>query len=91
MGYDIQSYDESGNEIYIEVKTTSGDKTTPFDITQRELERSIEDSEKFYLYRISDFKDNDKVKLTILKGSLKEQNFALQPLQYVTIYNDECD
>lgn len=47
-GYDIQSFDENGNEIFIEVKTTKGALNSTFFITRNELERSKIDSNKYF-------------------------------------------
>ena len=73
LGYDILSYDEKGREIYIEVKTTTGGPTRPFFITANELERSIQNSSNFVLYRLFDF---DPVKQTAkyfeIRGDLTE-------------------
>lgn len=59
IGYDILSYDGNGNEKYIEVKTTKQTYSSPFFITQNELERSKKDSGKFVLYRLFEFDDNN--------------------------------
>lgn len=37
LDYDIKSCDEAGGEIFIEVKTTTGDASTPFYLTKTEL------------------------------------------------------
>lgn len=80
-GYDILSYDEDGNEKYIEVKTTCGAKDTTFFITANELERSKLNSENYYLYRVYEF-DKKKVQgqYCIRKGSLEE--LCMVPVNY---------
>lgn len=71
LGYDIRSFDEKGNEIFIEVKTTLHGSDTPFYITRKELERSKQDSDKFWLYRLYDFDEmNNKAKYFERKGNL---------------------
>lgn len=79
LGYDILSYDEYGNEKYIEVKTTSGPEDGSFFITANELKMSEEYPEQYYLYRVYDF---DKVamngEISIRKGSLKELCISAQ-------------
>lgn len=71
-GYDILSYDESGKEIYIEVKTTTKHFNAPFFITRNELERSKINSDRFYLYRLYDFEDNvNTAKFWIWSGNLE--------------------
>jgi hypothetical protein len=71
IGYDILSYDDNGNEMYIEVKTTRQAYSCPFFITRNELERSRKDPEKFVLYRLSEFDDShNRSKYLIRKGDL---------------------
>ncbi len=73
LGYDILSFDENGNEKYIEVKTTKGKFETPFYITKRELERSKIDADNYYLYRVYNFDEESGVgELEIIKGNLEE-------------------
>jgi len=55
LGYDILSYDENGNELFIEVKTTTGSFDKAFFVTRNELQRSVQDADKFVLYRLYDF------------------------------------
>jgi hypothetical protein len=54
-GYDILSYDETGKERFLEVKTTVGSDVTPFYITRNELSFSSERPEAFRLCRVFDF------------------------------------
>ena len=54
-GYDIRSYDPSGHERWIEVKTTRGGSTTPFYLTRNENEVAKERPDAFRLYRLHDF------------------------------------
>lgn len=54
-GYDIRSYDSSGAERWIEVKTTRGGSTTPFYLTRNEKEVANERPDAFRLYRLHDF------------------------------------
>lgn len=53
LGYDIRSYDvDAKKEIYIEVKTTTGSATTPFYMSENEVEESKKLGEQYYLYRL---------------------------------------
>lgn len=71
IGYDILSYDDSGNEKFIEVKTTRQSYLSPFFITRNELERSKKDSDKFVLYRLFEFdEDHNKSKYLTYPGDL---------------------
>jgi len=54
-GYDIRSYDLTGAERLIEVKTTYGGAKTPFFITRNEKAVSDERPDAFRLYRLFEF------------------------------------
>lgn len=55
-GYDIRSFDAaSGDERWLEVKTTRGARTTPFFLTRNELAVASAAPELFRLYRLYDF------------------------------------
>ena len=53
-GYDILSFDVAGNERLLEVKTTSGHRTTPFFLTENERTVSEERPQAFRLVRLYD-------------------------------------
>ncbi len=73
LGYDILSYDEKGNEMFIEVKTTKKNYNTPIFITRNELLRSSQDKDKFYLYRLYEFDDtNNKAKYYKRQGEMTD-------------------
>lgn len=82
-GYDIRSFDkETGKEIFIEVKTTTGDWNTPFYLTRTEVERSKADEKKYRLYRVYNFNEAAST------ASIKEYRGDLswmctEPTQYV--------
>ena len=57
-GYDILSFDKDGNEILIEVKTTTGGIDTPFDISWNEVKRAEKDYGKYKIYRLYNFDKN---------------------------------
>lgn len=80
-GFDILSYDENEQEIYIEVKTTKQSCRANFFITVGELRKSIEAKEKYRLYRVYDYnEEKDTGKFRELKGSL--ESFCTQPVLY---------
>jgi hypothetical protein len=54
-GFDILSFDHSGAERLIEVKTTCGGNTTPFYLTRNEQNLSVERPDAFRLYRLYGF------------------------------------
>ena len=81
LGYDILSFDESGKEKFIEVKTTKSGLNTPFLITASELQKSLEDPGNYYLYRIYHFNiDLNSGDLMILQGDLSK--YCNNPVQF---------
>jgi len=61
LGFDVLSYDVTGRERFIEVKTTSFGKETPFFITRNEIGLSKAEVERFHIYRLFDFRKDPKV------------------------------
>ncbi len=88
LGYDILSYDETGKEINIEVKTTTNKSDVPFFITRNELIKSQQNSEKFVLYRLYEFDDiENKAKYYIRKGDLTE--LCTNPILFKAVVNEQ--
>lgn len=54
-GFDILSFDRSGRERLIEVKTTHGTRTTPFFLSSNERSLSDERPDAFRIYRVFEF------------------------------------
>ncbi len=54
-GYDIRSFDPQGRERLLEVKTTTGTRTTPFFISANELSFSEERPDAFRIVRLFQF------------------------------------
>ena len=80
LGYDVLSFETSGRERLIEVKTTSYGAATPFFVTRRELAVSRDASEQFRLYRAFNFRRQPRL---YSKSGAIEQSFSLQPSQFV--------
>ncbi len=55
VGYDIRSFDNSGAERLIEVKTTNGARTTDFFLSRTEHEVSLERPDAWRLFRLHSF------------------------------------
>lgn len=85
LGYDIKSFENVDGtyvEKYIEVKTTTGGKNKPFDISANEVEVSEEKSDNYYIYRFYGVSGKSKqVKYYEVRGSVKE-NFTLEATSY---------
>jgi hypothetical protein len=60
-GYDILSFDASGKERLLEVKTTVGADITPFYITRNELSLASERPDDFRLCRVFDFSSHPRM------------------------------
>lgn len=67
-GYDILSFDKSGVERLIEVKTTKYGRFTPFFASRNEVEVSERNPASYHVYRMFDFRD--KPRLYVLPGPM---------------------
>ena len=92
-GYDILSYDiKTKTNKYIEVKSTSGGKNTPFYISENELNFSKRNIEKYYIYRVYGLKNKDSslIGFYIINGDLENQeNFELSKRDYLVKLKSE--
>ncbi|MGH9428933.1 MAG: DUF3883 domain-containing protein [Terriglobia bacterium] len=79
LGFDVLSFESSGRERLIEVKTTAFAKETPFFLTHTELDRSRVDANQFFLYRVFEFRQEPK--MFTLHGSI-ERHCILDPINY---------
>jgi hypothetical protein len=60
-GYDIHSFDPSGRDRLIEVKTTRGPRTTPFFLTRNERSLADERPDAFRLFRVYEFSAGNRL------------------------------
>lgn len=67
-GFDILSFEETGEERLIEVKTTKYGQETPFFVSRNELSVSEAHVDRYHLYRLFRFKVSPQ--LFILEGAL---------------------
>ena len=82
LGYDINSFDENGNEIHIEVKTNSNNKSyLDFYITDNELKHLIEE-DNYYIYYLYNIKGKPKCHIINKKDILAKQDEFFQPVIY---------
>jgi hypothetical protein len=73
-GWDITSFDESGNEIFIEVKSTKGTIINNLDITSNEWNAAIENKEKYLIYLVNNAL-NEKIRIfEIIKNPSEHVN-----------------
>ncbi len=79
LGYDILSFEANGKQRFIEVKTTSFGKDTPFFVSKRELALSQASNDQFHLYRLFEFRKAPR--LFNLVGGL-DLHCVLDPMSY---------
>ena len=74
------SFETSGRERLIEVKTTAFGQLTPFYVSRNELARSVADADVYRVYRVFDFRD--RVRLFDLPGAIRD-SCNLEPTSYL--------
>lgn len=80
FGYDILSFETNGRERFIEVKTTSFGKETPFFISRGEVKFSKSHEQEYHLYRLFEFRKSPK--MFELQGPV-EEHCLLSPITYI--------
>jgi hypothetical protein len=81
-GYDIHSFDEYGNDKFIEVKTTTDDAKTVFFLSENEVNFMRLHSNQYSIYRLYNFnKVDNSAEYYELKVGIEEQ-LLLEPIQY---------
>lgn len=81
-GYDVFSRYEDGNPKYIEVKSTTGDENTPFNIPINEIEFSKLNHKSYHLYRLFKVKRETRVaEFHEYPGDVRE-HFFLEGVQF---------
>jgi hypothetical protein len=80
LGFDVLSYETSGEERLIEVKTTRFGLHTPFYASRNEVAVSKERRRAYFVYRLCKFLSDRK--LFLLNGSIRE-TCSLQPTQFL--------
>lgn len=87
LGYDIVSFDESGSELLLEIKTTNAGILTPFFVSLNELAVAELNKDAYRLYRVFDFSTNPHA--YILAGPLKDK-LELKVQVYTAVPNASC-
>lgn len=81
-GFDILSYEPSGQPRLIEVKTTNHSRDTPFFLSKNEVQVSRANEPHYHLYRIYSFKRSPQ--MFTLPGALTE-SCILDPTHFMAI------
>ena len=86
-GWDITSYDENGNEIYIEVKATKSDRIHGFIMSYNEMEKAKlpEIAPKYKIYRVLKAlsKSPDLVVIDSIHSLFETDDLSARPLSYI--------
>lgn len=61
LGFDIRSYESSGADRLIEVKTTKYGQDTPFFVTRNEVDVSRKKAAVYHLYRLFEFRKSPRL------------------------------
>lgn len=89
LGFDILSFEKFGTEYrekYIEVKSTTGGKNKPFDVTANEVDVSEEKGDQYCIYRFYGLSSAAKeIRYYECSGSISE-NFALEATAFKAYY-----
>lgn len=79
--YDIQSFFENGDSLYIEVKTTSGPLDSPLFVSESEVQFSEDEPDSYQLVRVFNFDCEQKTgEIKVLEGPVNRSE--LQPKKY---------
>lgn len=89
-GYDILSFDEQGNEKYIEVKTTASGYEKSFFITTNEIKTCEKLKEKYFIYRVFNINTKD-VKIEKIENfhQKKDNEYLLTPKQFEVFKSED--
>jgi hypothetical protein len=79
-GFDVLSFDRRGVERLIEVKTTRYGRESPFYVSRNEVIVSQEQRERYFLYRVFEFRQSPK--LFSLQGAFPDI-CVLDPASFV--------
>jgi len=85
-GFDVLSFDDHGCPIYIEVKTTNGDRNTPFYLSRCEisfLRKCLEANRCYQLHRIYNLTDDGTYDLQIITAEELLREYDIIPVSYV--------
>lgn len=89
LGYDILSFDSQGNEIFIEVKTTTQGKNTPFYMSSNEVSFANKHPDNYFLYRVYNFSnlvEMNNIEFFKINGS-QMKDIDLQPVSFMAAIN----
>lgn len=88
-GYDVFSFDENGNEKYIEVKTTTGSQYATFFLTDNEVDFMRLKQDRYCIYRVYHYDEEYNFgEFFELTGDIESQ-LLMRPKQYKVLIKKE--
>jgi ubiquitin len=90
-GYDIQSFDEAGNEIFIEVKSTIGKYKNYFEISENEIKAAKKLGDAYYIYQVTNALTDPKISTVInnLFDFEDKNKILIDPMVYRVSFKNE--
>ncbi|MGN0482332.1 MAG: DUF3883 domain-containing protein [Lachnospiraceae bacterium] len=86
LGYDIRAWDQAGNEIHVEVKTSKDNYADGFEMSYNEIEASKDDKYTYLIYRVYGLNMKTReCKIKIYEGPVTDDNFKTVPTK-VAVY-----
>jgi hypothetical protein len=79
VGFDVLSFEETGKERFIEVKTTRYGSETPFFVSRNGVTVSKKERDRYRVYRVFDFRRRPRF---FQKCGQIDEVFLLEPAQY---------
>ena len=80
--YDIKSYTLDGEEKFIEVKTTRGDKSAAFYLSSNEARFAADHTDSCYLYRVFEFDQTTSSGKVFVHHGDFQAGFSILPTQF---------
>jgi len=89
-GYDIQSFDEQGNKIFIEVKSTKGKNKNYFEISDNEIKAAKELGDSYHIYQVTNALTDPKISTVIrnLYNYEEQDKLLIEPMVYKVIFKE---
>jgi hypothetical protein len=89
-GYDIQSFDEQGNKIFIEVKSTKGKNKNYFEISDNEIKAAKELGDSYHIYQVTNALTDPKISTVIsnLHNYEEQDKLKIEPMVYKVIFKE---